>query len=163
MTRLGQGDGEQAVRHFRIGDRVGLRGANGKDREAAFEGVVVAYCDVAYQPAAAPVRRGDKAGKSAKAGRRTGPRQKLWVRSEADGHDIRMVVVDLDAPACGEPTGRIFLEPLDMATADTLATMILEGREVRLPVEVQLNTLAIAVLQATPRARGAGQEKETKR
>jgi len=114
-------------RRFKVGDAVTAPGPGGKDRKATFEGRVVAYSDLA------------------------GPRQKLWVRS-ADNR-IRMAIVDLGALAGAtvqgsEPTGRLCGPPVDVATADALARLILEGREIRLPIEMQLTTLATVVLQA---------------
>jgi len=110
------------ARGFRVGDKVAAPAENGQGGEAPFEGLVVAYRDL------------------------DATHQKLWVKGE--DNRIAMLLVDLAGPAVGEPTGRISLGPIDFPTAEKLARAILEGREIRLPIEAQLNTLATAVLQA---------------
>lgn len=110
-------------RHYQTGDRISLQDA--KKNEAVVEGRVVAYRDLA------------------------GPRQKLWVRADDDRRPIVLVVVDLVSRRVGEPTGRLCGPPIDLPTADVLARMILERRDPRMPIEIQLTTLATAVLQAS--------------
>lgn len=128
-------------RHYRIGDPVTLRDV--KDRKASFTGRVVAFRDL------------------------SGPRQKLWVRRDDDGpgdnrNGISFVVVDLGGPdfddrVDGEPRGRLCGPPIDLPSADELARLILERRDIRMPIEIQLNTLATAILQAErPRRRKGG-------
>lgn len=111
------------ARRFQTGDAVAMPTPNGQRCKATVEGVVVAYADLA------------------------GPRQKLWVRGP--DNRIHMAVVDLVAIAgANEPTGRLCGPPVDLPSADILARLILNGRNVRLPIEVQLTTLATALLQA---------------
>lgn len=109
------------LRHYQIGDRITL--LDTKDRKASVNGRVVAYRDLA------------------------GPRQKLWVKPD-DNSRIVLVMVDLVARRVGEPTGRLCGPPIDLPSADVLARMILERRDPRMPIEIQLNTLATALLQA---------------
>ncbi len=122
-------------RHYRIGDPVTLRDV--KDRKASFNGRVVAFRDL------------DVPGH--------GPRQKLWLRPDDDRDGISFVVVDLGAEVNGEPRGRLCGPPIDLPSADHLARMVLERRDPRMPIEIQLTTLATALLQAErPRRRKGG-------
>lgn len=73
-------------------------------------------------------------------------RRKLWIKDSTDA--IQMVVIGLHITDPRRPAGEIYSGPVDVATADDLARQVLEGREIRLPIELQLNTLATAVLQA---------------
>ena len=120
------------ARGFRVGDRVRAPAESGQAGGALVEGRVVAFRDL------------------------DGTHQKLWIKSEDNRNDVRMVMVDLAGSAIGEPSGRISLGPIAFPTAEMLARSILEGREIRLPVEAQLNTLATAVLQAERPKAGLG-------